>query len=427
MSDFDFFDDGDDDRGRERPGRAGRGRGTERGGGTPKRKGRDGRARTGTRPGRDAKRRQKPPRRDRQDRNQSPLDFDDEESPYAVEMQAIREATRSRTMFVKVIIIVGIVLGFIAFGISLRTGANLSSVAGQLSSSLKQVTEEKPGKQLALSNVHEWLTADNSPFPKGVDSLIWDGASKVGSSTDDNGVTTEYWSHEFSFVSKSDGRTRQASQLISVSQNIPVVQGSPTILPLQVTGMETGMTSAPAGYVSIDQSDSLQNTVDTWAKAYVGKDGSALSVLVGDPNTDHTYEPANVGVLKSTGINYAVSTNEDGTPTAKDDTSARYGVVSATLTFTPYGSQDSKSATTTIALLVKDPTSGGARIVDWGGDGDLKHLRPYANAVSKTASGNNGTQNGDDATDDTTDDTAGGQTGQPSPDPTDTQRSTSGE
>ena len=38
---------------------------------------------------------------------------------------------------------------------------------------------------------------------------------------------------------------------------------------------------------------------------------------------------------------------------------------------------------TNITVLVKNPTSGNAKIIDWGADGSVRTLSPYANALSK--------------------------------------------
>lgn len=56
----------------------------------------------------------------------------------------------------------------------------------------------------------------------------------------------------------------------------------------------------------------------------------------------------------------------------------------------PIGSDTSSSdntggstVKTNIAVLVKNPTSGNAKIIDWGADGSVRTLGPYANALSK--------------------------------------------
>lgn len=49
----------------------------------------------------------------------------------------------------------------------------------------------------------------------------------------------------------------------------------------------------------IDQAASFQNVVNAWAKAYIGKDSNAFTVLVGDPNSEHAYQPAAIGTFKT--------------------------------------------------------------------------------------------------------------------------------
>mgnify|MGYP006922391553 CR=1 FL=1 len=47
----------------------------------------------------------------------------------------------------------------------------------------------------------------------------------------------------------------------------------------------------PAWYLSLDNSNTLDNLIKTWAKAYVGKDMNAFTVLIADPDTNHIYQP----------------------------------------------------------------------------------------------------------------------------------------
>ena len=59
------------------------------------------------------------------------------------------------------------------------------------------------------------------------------------------------------------------------------------MLPLKASGAGGAQSYTPSGYSRIDQASSFQNVVNAWAKAYIGKDSNAFTVLVGDPNSEH--------------------------------------------------------------------------------------------------------------------------------------------
>ena len=178
--------------------------------------------------------------------------------------------------------------------------------------------------------------------------------------------------------------------------------GEPTVLPLKASGAGGAQSYTPSGYSRIDQASSFQNVVNAWAKAYIGKDSNAFTVLVGDPNSEHAYQPAAIGTFKNVSINWLVECDKNGQSVPKEQSSDTppYAAASISITFEPYaamqdssdkGSDTSSSdntggstVKTNITVLVKNPTSGNAKIIDWGADGSVRTLSPYANALSKS-------------------------------------------
>lgn len=197
-----------------------------------------------------------------------------------------------------------------------------------------------------------------------------------------------------SLTDLSDGSTRDVTQLISWKNNVATAVGEPTVLPLKASGAGGAQSYTPSGYSRIDQASSFQNVVNAWAKAYIGKDSNAFTVLVGDPNSEHAYQPAAIGTFKNVSINWLVECDKNGQSVPKEQSSDTppYAAASISITFEPYtamqdssdkGSDTSSSdntggstVKTNITVLVKNPTSGNAKIIDWGADGSVRTLSP---------------------------------------------------
>lgn len=325
--------------------------------------------------------------------SRSPMEYGQVESDGLAtlkDMLAYRKVTARHTAWWRFLILLMMLLGLLGFGFSLKTSNEFSALITYTTNQLNQSTSEKPGKQEAIRAVNAWLASENNPpYPSGFSNLTWDGARKIDSNTDaETKVTTERWSHTLSFTDKADGSTRKVAQLVAVAGGIPTAQGKPSVLPAEITGSGNTDTSAPKAYYSLSQSDAMLTLVQQWAKAYLGKDTNALTVLVGDPDASHGYAPANMGVFKSAGINWAVSLQKrptDGS-SVEIDKNPEYGAASVTMTFTPYGAKEgsAQGVSTTMTVLIKNPTTGAAKVVDWGADADVESLKEYANALDKT-------------------------------------------
>ena len=332
------------------------------------------------------------------------MDITEDKRKNEVELTAIKRAMRN-TRWWKVFITVFMIAGIVAPVISIHAISTLQDMGSMLSAKYKEISVDKPGKQAALASVNKWLDTNKGPFRYGTTNLLWDSATKVGSSDEDTGTGkehTDWWSHQFSLTDLSDGSTRDVTQLISWKNNVATAVGEPTVLPLKASGAGGAQSYTPSGYSRIDQASSFQNVVNAWAKAYIGKDSNAFTVLVGDPNSEHAYQPAAIGTFKNVSINWLVECDKNGQSVPKEQSSDTppYAAASISITFEPYaamqdssdkGSDTSSSdntggstVKTNITVLVKNPTSGNAKIIDWGADGSVRTLSPYANALSKS-------------------------------------------
>ena len=89
----------------------------------------------------------------------------------------------------------------------------------------------------------------------------------------------------------------------------------------------------------------IQNVVNAWAKAYIGKDSNAFTVLVGDPNSEHAYQPAAIGTFKNVSINWLVECDKNGQSVPKEQSSDTppYAAASISITFEPYAAMRDSS------------------------------------------------------------------------------------
>lgn len=323
-------------------------------------------------------------------RNDYTADFEQLDTPAQVERRNMR---RSRHIWpMATIIIAGVIISPISLAMSVRSVGIMNNASREVSAYVKTVGEDKPGRSIATQAVIDYLTGENTPFPAGVADIQWENARKLrtDASTDSGKGDTDWWSHSFTFTDTATKTTRGATQLVSVTSGTATATGTPTLMPVNPGDSVSSEPGAPQGYKTLEQSQTLTDMLAMWAKAYVGDDTSALTVLVADPNQQHAYQPAGLGEYTGVSMNWAVRKDIGGT---------EYGVVSVTVRFTPNGRAKDDDGTTqpksstTLCLLVADPSSGGARVVAWGPNGDVESLRPYGNAAdkSKVSSSQSGT------------------------------------
>ena len=321
--------------------------------------------------------------------------FNEEDRRHEIQKDAAKRML-SKVRVWRVLIVLFVVVGVLGVAMGARSISLVNAIGTELGARYREMSEEKPGKQAALQAVDKWL--DEGAFPDGTRNLWWDGAERTfeTTSSETTGVkTVEYWSHRLSFTDLSDGSTRDVTQLVSIEDGVATAVGDPTVLSQTVTGLDTQSMFTPTGYGTLEQTSSLSNMLSTWAEAYVGGDSSAFTVLVADPNPDHVYRPAGVGRFDGMSINWFVQCDEHGGDIPRDDRTDTpdWGAASITITYRPYRSatvgedsdadaQNQTSVNMNITLLIEHPTTGSARVVDWGADGSLTTLSRYSQALS---------------------------------------------
>lgn len=321
--------------------------------------------------------------------------FNEEDRRHEIQKDAAKRML-SKVRVWRVLIVLFVVVGVLGVAMGARSISLVNAIGTELGARYREMSEEKPGKQAALQAVDKWL--DEGAFPDGTRNLWWDGAERTfeTTSSETTGVkTVEYWSHRLSFTDLSDGSTRDVTQLVSIEDGVATAVGDPTVLSQTVTGLDTQSMFTPTGYGTLEQTSSLSNMLSTWAEAYAGGDSSAFTVLVADPNPDHVYRPAGVGRFDGMSINWFVQCDEHGGDIPRDDRTDTpdWGAASITITYRPYRSatvgedsdadaQNQTSVSMNITLLIEHPTTGSARVVDWGADGSLTTLSRYSQALS---------------------------------------------
>ena len=115
------------------------------------------------------------------------MDITEDKRKNEVELTAIKRAMRN-TRWWKVFITVFMIAGIVAPVISIRAISTLQDMGSMLSAKYKEISVDKPGKQAALASVNKWLDTNKGPFRYGTTNLLWDSATKVGSSDEDTGT-----------------------------------------------------------------------------------------------------------------------------------------------------------------------------------------------------------------------------------------------
>lgn len=314
--------------------------------------------------------------------------------PDAVEWEAVREARKAHhANGFAILLVMVIVVSLLGLALGWKASQNASVMLDAVSRKMNSVSDVSPGREAAEESVYEWLAGQSTPVPDGFENLSWVSASRTMTAKDG----TQSWVHVFTFIQASDGRTRRCSQLVTVKDGVASVPGAPTLFALGVEDSQSAGSVTPEGYRSLDSSGNLEGVVREWAKAWTGSDSNALTVLVGDPDSSHAYQPANLGAFKQASVDWSVWCDSTGGVADRD---SGWALVEATVMFQPsrvrnpvYGASASSSASsvqsqqasTTVTLLVRDPSGGNAKVVDWGSAGVLSGLREYGQAVSADA------------------------------------------
>lgn len=169
----------------------------------------------------------------------------------------------------------------------------------------------------------------------------------------------------------------------------PVLLSSPTLTPIaaQASSDTTSAVGVPAGWHSVDQSDSLKTQIAAWAKAWTEDDTAGLKSVTGDSSQDSYY----AGITPDAWTVPAGSTPTINWAYQRDATYAVASVTwqmqlpSTTTTDSSGGSAEVPGAIQTqrMDVLIAAADSGLPRVVAWGAEGSYPVLTPTTNVLTQ--------------------------------------------
>ena len=268
---------------------------------------------------------------------ESPMDITEDKRKNEVELTAIKRAMRKHPL-VESFITVFMIAGIVAPVISIHAISTLQDMGSMLSAKYKEISVDKPGKQAALASVNKWLDTNKGPFRYGTTNLLWDSATKVGSSDEDTGT--------------GKGTYRLVEP--PVLPDRPVRRIHPRRNPAHFSGRTTWpppwrANSAaveskrrwrslnpytPSGYSRIDQASSFQNVVNAWAKAYIGKEQQRVH-RAGRGSEQRARLPASSHRnIQNVSINWLVECDKNGQSVPKEQSSDTPPYAAASISIT---------------------------------------------------------------------------------------------
>lgn len=224
------------------------------------------------------------------------------------------------------------------------------------------------GKQVAWSTVEQWLGDGQLGGEARV--VSWDGgdAAPVGDGQDRETAIV----HVFA-VSTDQGWWR-VEQTVRADGLTPL--GSPAVEPIPMDEAATpDSTPAWDGELgTLQATETLDRLADQWARALMGGDDDALTVLMND-DPRATYTALHLGDVDSTSVE-RLAYLDKGRVNRNKGTSDR-AAMRVSVSLKPVA-QDAQGARFTYDLLVADP-DGTPRVLAWGAPGTGGTLAEHAN------------------------------------------------
>ena len=231
----------------------------------------------------------------------------------------------------------------------------------------------------AIRAVDQWLGSDEPPL---ADARVagWDGAEKMEwpDSIPEKDRTYDVWVARV--LVSTDASVYVAGVQVTVDAE-GAAAGVPSLEVLPSAQEQSADSTRWPGTSAVSVSGAVDRAVSAWAQAYTSGDPVALTTLVSDPDTQHSYLPISGFTSVTATVNSAAwhAYPKGGDP----DTSQL--MVNVTLAVERDGL--STPAQMTFDLLVTAPTTGSARVTAWGAPGSAPTLTPYSNAVTSTSEG----------------------------------------
>lgn len=268
---------------------------------------------------------------------------------------------------------------------SLNSVQSLRSDNSDLQAQIKQIKDRptggaqllnnSPGRYAAQQSLSSWLSSQPSPLPGGK-LLYWVGSKSVPTNSKSDQRTIESFA-----LTDGQGNGYNASLEVAIDpRGGAAVLSGPSLeaIPGGATDEWASTSVWPGIDPSSDTPDSVNGSLQNWANAYFGGNSQQLGIVVGDPDTHHTYEA----------MTGASSTTVD----VKDYASRPGNMAIARIEITPKWntstSNDTSGGGTPIVMdvLLKNATTGAPNVVAWGAPGTGPSLKAYQNALTVPSS-----------------------------------------
>ncbi|MBF4459542.1 hypothetical protein [Pseudoclavibacter sp. VKM Ac-2867] len=323
----------------------------------------------------------------------APTPFDDD-FPMATNRQA--PAAKKREMSRRAARRWLIAIGVGVVGIAVVAGGSLllqqrEEPAPVLSTDLV----DSDGKALAMASITTWLGQNPAPVPGGV-LLSWDGVDTTPAPTAAPGMSDRDVSalpgyavelHHFT-IRDGQGYLYEASVQVESNELLGSrVADHPSLLriaPDAPTGQAWGQKVVWSGWETASAPAPVEEAVQAWAAAFTSGDPKALRLVVGDPDTTHSYMPVGIAL----GASVEVAESALPIPADGEDAPADTMLVRVNLNAllgaqpAPTAGETKKTSLMTYDLLVTGADTGSPRVVSWGGAGTGTSLEPYSVAVT---------------------------------------------
>lgn len=237
------------------------------------------------------------------------------------------------------------------------------------------------GRAVAMTAVDRWLAGNPAPLPGGVLVSLDEMEELPAQVPDPSGTSGEQTppTLQAHTLTVRDGAGMRYQVQVLVARNDAgdvAAVGTPSLNPVPSSPEWATSVSPWPNQKGTTAGESVEAAVAAWVEAFASGDPARLRLAVGDPDTDHAYQPM-TGVVSADGdvTGAAWVTDKDGEPTSQM-------IVQVGVRFIWPGSDPQRPpAVATYDLLVDGADSAAPTVVAWGGSGTGPILRPYQNAL----------------------------------------------
>jgi len=237
-----------------------------------------------------------------------------------------------------------------------------------------------PGRPEALRTVQEWLTSTAQPIPF-ASAPVWAGSEPLEQIPDETKPPYEVWLHKFEITTKEV--VYVASVPVGVSGDTIAVLAAPS-LESKPTVINTYMLLSWPGTVITPRTETIENTVATWVRAYLGGDPVALLQVTGDPDLSHGYLPLagyELDTVAVTDTAYPINVIQGVQQTDVMLARASFTVTSKYGAAVVNENEHLAPVTIEMDLLLWAADTATPQVVAWGPAGSGTLLTAYQNAV----------------------------------------------